>query len=68
MEFVGLAIFLNVVKSLPATAVSSFPSVFNFSDHYHLHLQHRRCLLGVRYRLRYLFEPEFVVILPMPWP
>jgi hypothetical protein len=68
MEFAGLAIFLNVVKSSPATVVSSCLSVFNFSDHYHLHLQHRRCLLSVCCQLCYLFEPEFVVILPMLWP
>jgi hypothetical protein len=68
IEFAGLAIYLNVVKGSRATVISSCPSVFNFSDHYHFHQQHRRCLLGARCRLRYLFELEFVVILPMPWP
>jgi hypothetical protein len=68
MEFAGPAICLNVIQGSRATTVSSCPSVFNFSDHYYLRQQHRRCLPGTRCRLRYQFEPEFVVILPMSWP
>jgi hypothetical protein len=41
IKFARLAIYLNVVQSSLATAVSSCPSVFNFSYHYYLHQQHR---------------------------